>query len=126
MAMAMVISMVVALAFSPAVWASSLVKKFSGTRSTTTMEFEVESPWVLDWRVNGDYPSMLGIDVSLIQAGTGAYSGYVLKTKYPGNGVRLIRESGRFQLQVSSSMANWTFKILQLTEEEAALYTPKN
>jgi hypothetical protein len=68
---------------------------------------------------------MFGIDVSLVEAQTGVYSGYVLKTKYPGNGVRLFNQSGRFRLDVNSSMVNWTFKIEQLTEEEAKLYTPK-
>ena len=101
-----------------------LVKKFTGSRSTETVEFEVQAPWLLDWWVNGEYPQMLGLEVSLIDARTGQHAGYVLKTKHQGSGVRLFDQSGVFRLKVDATMANWKLKVEQLTREEAEQYTP--
>jgi len=102
-----------------------LVRKFTGSRSTETAEFEVQAPWLLDWLVNGDYPQMLAVEVSLIDARTGQHAGYVLKTKYKGNGVRLFEEGGRYRLKVDATMANWILKVEQLSREEAEQYTLK-
>jgi hypothetical protein len=101
-----------------------LVKKFSGNRSTDTVEFEVQAPWLLDWWVNSEYPQALGLEVSLINARTGQHAGYLLKTKQPGNGLRLFDQSGVFRLKVDATMANWILKVEQLTREEAEQYTP--
>ena len=109
---------------SSSVSAAELVRKFTGSRSTETAEFEVRAPWLLDWRLNGEYPKMLAIEVSLINAQTGAHEGYALKTKYPGNGVRLFDQSGTFRLKVDSTLGDWILKIEQLTREEAEQYTP--
>jgi hypothetical protein len=104
--------------------AGKLVRQFSGDRSTETPEFEVEAPWLIDWRVNSEFPSSMGISVQLVNA-SGAYEGRVIKTKAPGNGVRLMQEGGRFSFKVDATVANWTLKVEQLTSEEAELYTPK-
>jgi hypothetical protein len=104
--------------------AGELVRQFSGDRSTETPEFEVEAPWLIDWRVNSEFPSSMGISVQLVNA-SGAYEGRVIKTKSPGNGVRLMQDGGRFSFKVDATVANWTLKVEQLTEEEAKLYTPK-
>jgi len=105
--------------------ASELVRKFSGSRSTETAEFEVKAPWLVDWRVNSDFPSSMGIAVSLAYGGTGIYAGKVFKTKSPGNGLRLVEESGRFKFKVDAAITDWTLKVIQLTPEEAELYKPK-
>ncbi len=101
-----------------------LVRKFTGSRSTETIDFEVRSPWLLDWWVNGEYPQMLGLEVSLIDARTGQHAGYVLKTKHQGAGVRLFHQGGRYRLKVDATMANWILKVEQLTRKEAEQYTP--
>ncbi|MEE8339492.1 MAG: hypothetical protein V3R56_05060 [Xanthomonadales bacterium] len=101
-----------------------LVKKFSGNRSTETVAFEVRAPWLLDWWVNSEYPQALGLEVSLIDARTGQHAGYLLKTKHPGNGLRLFDQSGRYRLKVDATMANWILKVEQLTRKEAEQYTP--
>ncbi len=103
-----------------------LVRKFTGSRSTETVEFEVRAPWLIDWWLNGEYPKMLAMEVSLINARTGRHEGYVLKTKYPGNGVRLFDKSGRYRLKVDSTLAEWILKVEQLSREEAEQYTPVN
>lgn len=114
-----------ALALSPAAQAAELVREFSGSRSADTREFEVTAPWILDWRMVTDYPGQMAVDISLIDAKTGSFEGSVLKTKWPGNGVRLFQNSGRFQFKVISNLAHWTLKVEQLTPEEAEQYTPR-
>lgn len=111
-------------AFAGDVQAGELLRQFSGDRSTQTAEFEVEGPWLIDWRVNSDFPSSMGISVVLLNA-SGAYEGIVLKTKTPGNGVRLIEQGGRYSLKVDTTVTRWVLKIEQLTPAEAELYTPK-
>ena len=108
----------------PMAQAGELVRQFSGDRSTQTVEFEVEAPWLIDWRVNSEFPSSMGISVVLLNA-NGAYEGLVVKTKSPGNGVRLVEEGGRYSLKVDATVTNWTIKVEQLTRDEAELYTPK-
>jgi hypothetical protein len=104
---------------------AELVGKFTGTGSGETAEFEVRAPWLLDWLVNSDYPQMLGVEVSLIDAKFGTHVGYVLKTKHAGNGVRLFDEGGRYLLKVDATMARWVLKVEQLSREEAEQYTPR-
>ena len=107
------------------VTSAELVGKFTGSGSGETAEFEVRAPWLLDWLVNSDYPQMLGVEVSLIDAKFGTHVGYVLKTKHAGNGVRLFDEGGRYLLKVDATMARWVLKVEQLSREEAEQYTPK-
>jgi len=106
------------------VQAEELIKEFRGSRDTTTLEFEVQDPWLLDWRVSGDTSDIAAVDVSLFAAGTDVHEGVVLRTKYPGNGVRLMNQSGRFYFRVDVTALDWTLKVIQLTEEEAKAYTP--
>ena len=101
-----------------------LVRKFTGSRSTETVEFEVQAPWLIDWWVNGEYPQMLGLEVSLIEAGTGQHAGYVVKTKHQGSGVRLFDQGGIYRLKIDATMSNWVLKVEQLTRDEAEQYTP--
>ena len=105
--------------------ASEVVREFKGSRSLDTAEFEVEAPWVHEWRVSSEFANALALDVALIEAGTGIHQGNVLKTKNTGNGARLFDQSGRFFFRVNSTMANWMLRIEQLTPAEAEDYTPK-
>jgi hypothetical protein len=104
---------------------AQLVREFSGTNNSTTPAFTVEAPWVLDWRLYGDYEQLVALDVTLVDAKTGRHVGQVVSTKRKGNGVRLFTQGGTYQLRVSGSLARWTLKIQQLTAEEAELYTPR-
>ena len=111
-------------ALAPAL-AADRVTEFRGTGNSTTAIFRVESPWLLDWRLDGDFDQLVALDVTLVEAKTGRHVGRVLHTKRKGNCVKLFKSSGLYQLRVSSSLARWTIKIDQLTREEAELYTPK-
>ncbi|MEE4162128.1 MAG: hypothetical protein V2I25_06425 [Woeseiaceae bacterium] len=105
--------------------AKELVKEFQGSGNRTTAEFQVEGPWILDWRLDGDFDTLVALDVTLIDARNGRHLGRVLHTKYKGNGVKLFEKGGRYRLRVSSTLARWTFKVEQITPEEAELYTPR-
>jgi hypothetical protein len=105
--------------------AEELVQEFSGTGNTTTAVFRVQSPWLLDWRLNGDYDQMLALDVMLVDAQTGRVVGRVVQSKVRSDGLRLFRQSGSFRLNISSTLARWNIRIEQLTDEEAKQYTPR-
>jgi len=118
------LSCLILLGTALSVSSAELVQTFSGSGSTTTREFEVEAPWILDWRVNSDYQKSMAIEVHLVDGATGFQEGLVLKTRFPGNGVRLFKESGTYRLRISSTLSDYILKIEELTEEEAELYTP--
>lgn len=105
--------------------AADRVAEYRGTGNSTTAIFRVESPWVLDWRLDGDYEQLVALDITLVEARTGKHLGRVLHTKRKGNGVKLFRSAGLYQLRISSALARWTVKIDQLTDKEAEAYTPK-
>ena len=105
--------------------AADRVAEYRGTGNTTTAIFRVESPWVLDWRLDGDFDELVALDITLLEAKSGKHVGRVLHTKRKGNGVKLFKSGGLYQLRISSSLARWTVKIDQLTREEAELYTPR-
>jgi hypothetical protein len=105
--------------------AKTRVAEFKGSGNTTTAIFRVESPWVLDWRLDGDFEAMMGLEITLIEAKTSRHVGRVLYTKHRGNGVKLFHSAGLYQLRISSTLARWSVKIDQLTREEAELYTAK-
>ncbi|NND43995.1 MAG: hypothetical protein HKN58_01635 [Xanthomonadales bacterium] len=115
----------VVFAWSGCATAAETVREFRGSRSTTTVEFEVRAPWILDWRTITDYPGQMAVDISLVDARTGAFEGSVLKTKWPGNGVRLFEQGGRYQFKIVSNLAEWRLKVQQITREEAEQYTPR-
>ena len=104
--------------------AEELVKEFKGSRSTTTLEFKVKAPWIMDWRLSGDPSAVSAVEVSLFDAGVGVHEGVVLRSNRPGNGVRLFDKSGEFYFRIDAALLDWTLKVIQLTEEEAKAYTP--
>ena len=116
--------MLLALAAAPAS-AKTRVAEFKGTGNTTTAIFRVESPWLLDWRLDGDYDQMMGLEITLIEAKTSRHVGRVVYTKHRSNGARLFHSAGLYQLRISSTLARWSVRIEQLTREEAEQYTPK-
>lgn len=102
-----------------------VVREFQGSRSFTTTEFVVQAPWLLDWRVNGDYSNALGFEIDLMDGRTGLHAGQVLKTKRVGNGVKLFNTGGRYRLRINASLANYHIKIQEISKEDAEQYTPR-
>lgn len=105
--------------------AEQLVREFSGDSSETTAEFTVDGPWLLDWRLNGEYESMMALDIVLIDARTGKHIGRILHTQRRGDGLKLFDDGGSYKLRISASLARWTVKIKQIEEEEKERYTPR-
>jgi len=105
--------------------AAETVREFKGNGNETTAAFTVEAPWLLDWRLDSDYDKFIALDITLIEAPSGKHVGRVLHTKFKGNGLKLFKHSGRYQLRVSSTLARWTLKIKQLQPEEEELYLPR-
>ena len=111
--------------FVTAAHGKTLVTEFTGTGNANIAEFEVQAPWLVDWRVTSEYKSGLAIEVSLVEAGTDLFVGYVLNTTGTGNGVKRFDQSGRYYCRVTSNIVNWTLRVEEIREEEAKLYTPK-
>ncbi len=105
--------------------AEEIIKEFRGSGNEMTAIFTVDSPWLLDWRLDGDYDKLIALEVTLIEAYTGRHVGRVLHTKRKGNGLKLFNNGGAYQLRISSTLARWTFKIKQIEPEDAKLYTPR-
>jgi hypothetical protein len=105
--------------------AAETIKVFRGTGNTTTAIFTVESPWLLDWRLDGDFERSVALDITLVEAHTGRHVGRVLHTKRKGNGLKLFNYAGQYQLRISSTLARWTLKVQQIQPEEEDLYTPR-
>ncbi|MEJ2256340.1 MAG: hypothetical protein P8X98_04940 [Woeseiaceae bacterium] len=120
------LSLIVLLLATQPAFAKTRVAEFRGTGNTTTAIFRVESPWLLDWRLDGDFDQMVGLEITLIEARKSRHVGRVLYTKRRGNGAKLFHTAGLYQLRISSTLARWTVKIEQLTPEEAEQYTPKS
>ena len=101
------------------------VAEFSGSNNTTTREFEVQGPWILNWRITGNYTSAVGFELMLLDGKTRMHKGVILRTRRTGNGVKLFHESGTFRFRISSGLANYHLKVEKISEEDAKLYTPR-
>ena len=111
--------------FSSHASGKELIKEFKGSESTTTAEFEVRAPWIVDWRTTGDYPGSMAVEVNLVTSPGGQYVGKIVSTKWIDNGVKMFNEGGKYSFQVSSNLINWTLRVEQLTRSEAETYTLK-
>jgi len=105
--------------------AEELIAEFRGSGNRNTMSFEVEAPWILDWRINSDYDKMISFDLDLVDGTTGVLEGNILRAKSLGNGVRMFNTSGKYRFRVNASFIRWHLKVIELTSEEAARYTPR-
>jgi len=106
------------------VQSQGVVVEFQGTTNTTTREFEVQGPWLLNWRITGNY-SAVGFELMLLDGKTRMHKGVILRTRRTGNGVKLFQESGSFRFRISSGLANYHLKVEEISEEDAELYTPR-
>jgi len=102
-----------------------VVVEFTGNNNTTTREFEVQGPWILNWRITGSYSSSVGFELMLLDGKTRMHKGIILRTRRSGNGVKLFQESGSFRFRISAGLANYHLKVEEISEEDAKLYTPR-
>ncbi len=101
------------------------IVEFSGNNNKTTTEFEVQAPWILNWRVTGSYTGAVGFELMLLDGKTRMHKGVILRIRRTGNGVKLFNESGSFRFRISSGLANYHLKVEEISEEDAKLYTPR-
>lgn len=113
--------------FSSAALSKELIREFKGSESKMTADFEVKAPWIVDWRVTGDYPGQMALNVNLLSAPTDEYQGKIVTTKYVDNGVKLfLEEEGTYRFRVDATLINtWTLRVEELSREEASQYKPK-
>ncbi len=104
--------------------AEQTIREFQGSGNMTTAEFTVDGPWLLDWRLDGDYPNMVALEVSLEESPSGRYAGPLLYRKSLGNGLRLFNNKGQYRLRISSTLAQWRLKIKTIEPEEVERYSP--
>ena len=110
---------------SASAFGQGVVVEFQGNSNTTTREFEVQGPWILNWRVTGDYTRSVGFELMLLDGKTRMHKGVILRIKRTGNGVKLFQESGTFRFRISSGLARYHLTVEEISEDEARLYTPK-
>ena len=101
------------------------VAEFSGNNNKTTTEFEVRAPWILNWRITGNYSGSVGFELMLLDGKTRMHKGVILRLRRTGNGVKLFNESGTFRFRISAGLANYHLKVEEISEEDAKLYTPR-
>ena len=107
------------------VHSQGVIVEFQGSNNTTTREFEVQAPWIMNWRVTGNYTNSIGFELMLLDGKTRVHKGVILRLRRTGNGVKLFNESGSYRFRISSGLANWHLKVEEISEEEAKLYTPR-
>ena len=74
--------------FSMVAVSKERIVEFTGSESKNTAEFEVEAPWIVDWRTMGDYPGQMAVQIDLspeVQAGSPIRIGYAFE--FPTGGV---------------------------------------
>lgn len=108
------------LVFAVPAGAENLVKTFTGSGPDTTPRFEVEGPWRVDWEAESEHPLLAAFYTNLYDAETSEYLGFITQLRGTGAGSKLIRESGEFRIGVSGSDVDWTLRIVELSEDEAA------
>ena len=113
---------IIAAGLGNAAVAGEVIAEFSGSRNARTATFEVDGPWLLEWRINSNYRMQQAFELNLINAETGFFDSRVLQTRSTGSGLKLFRNTGRFRFEVSANFTDWYLTVEHLTEEEAARY----
>lgn len=108
------------LVFAAPAGAENLVKTFTGTGPDTTPRFEVEGPWRVDWEAESEHPLLAAFYTNLYDAETSEYLGFITQLRGTGAGSKLIRESGTFRIGISGNDVDWTLRIVELSDAEAA------
>ncbi len=118
------VALLVTIMLIPAASAEELVREFIGDGNRITSEFEVDGPWLLDWRVNSDYATFMSVDIVLLDGRTGFEVGRIKHKKEASDGVRLFQTGGSYKLRVDAIHTRWQLKVIELTPADAARYKP--
>jgi len=109
---------VAALLIASGATAQEPLAKFSGTKSGETEEFTVKGPWLLDWRVESEFPDLATTVINLKNDADQTVDS-VADFAGQGNGLKLFRQSGTFYVAVSIQNAKWSLEITEINEKWA-------
>ena len=98
-----------------------VIARFSGSGPGSTASFQVEGPWLLNWLVSSDSPTLTHLELHLYDAQTDRLSGVALRHTGVGSGQRLIRDGGDYHIAVVGSGIDWAIEIEQAPEAVAEL-----
>lgn len=101
--------------------AQTSVERFNGSGPDSTSSFRVDGPWLLNWGVSSDFPTVAHLEIHLYDAQTGRFVGLALRHTGIGSGQRLIRESGEYRIVVVGRSIDWRIEIEEAPENLAAL-----
>lgn len=104
--------------------AGKVVGEFKGSGNQRTAEFEVQGPWILDWRVSSGITDRIGFELHLVNAATGFAHSRIMARKTTGVGIKLFNERGKYRFRISSSYADWFLRVTELSDAEAEQYKP--
>ena len=99
---------------------SSEVAKFDGQESGKSPVFEVVGPWTLDWSARSEFPLLASIDIRLHDGETGEFVGTVVELEGIGRGLKLLDDSGSYQIVVVGRSVTWEVEISEVSEQQAA------
>lgn len=106
------------LLFSAAYAAEPL--SYSGNSSGQTQTFKTNGPWLLDWSVRSDTPLGARVEMRLFEVDSGGFRGRILDLNGIGNGLRLFKEGGHFQIEVIATLAEWKIEVSEVEDAQAA------
>ncbi|MEM7611103.1 MAG: hypothetical protein AAF270_05460 [Pseudomonadota bacterium] len=93
--------------------------QFSGTESDSTATFEMNGPWLLDWRAMSDTPLAAMVELRLHDGESGRFLGTIAQLQGTGRGLKLFEQSGTYAIAVSASNVLWEIDISPLDKAQA-------
>ncbi len=81
----------------------------------------MDGPWLLNWRVSSDFPTLAYLEIHLYDAQTGRFVGLAVRHTGIGSGQKVIREGGEYRIAVVGRSINWGIKTEEVSEEVADL-----
>jgi len=115
----LILAFLVAASVGASAGAESPVAEFSGHDSGKTDPFDVKGPWLLDWRIDSEFPDLATTKIQLVDA-SDQLVGVVANFRGTGNGLKLFRETGTFRLDVTAENSRWFAQVTEISETAAA------
>jgi len=94
--------------------------RFEGEGNGRTAVFETSGPWMLDWSVSSDLPSLAIFEMRLHEGASGDYIGILAELRGTGSGLKLFEEGGEYQIAIVAHNVAWELEITEVSEEQAA------
>ena len=94
--------------------------RFEGEGNRRTAVFATGGPWMLDWSIRSDVPSLAIFEMRLHEGASGDYIGNIVELRGTGSGLKLFEEGGDYQIDIVARNVTWELEITQVSEEQAA------